>query len=193
MNTLVNIIKPGNFGKSVAADTRRVEFDFLNEQLIYMKKEIDYLFIGDSITHMWALDVYFPTEKCLVNRGIGGDTSTYMLKRFDADCIQLKPKKAIIMIGTNDMLTTAPDLWWKIPGADVETVLNTYKSNIMQTISKCDNAGIEPILCSVLPSKLAPSFDREHFWKLTKHYTTMFRLDSCSNTRMDGAIICTTA
>lgn len=168
MSTLVNIIRPGNFGKSVAADARRQEFDFTNEQFIYMRKDIDYLFIGDSITHMWALDIYFQTEKCLVNRGIGGDNSTYMLKRFDADCIQLHPKKAIIMVGTNDMLTTSPDLWWKRPGADVETVINAYKSNIIQMINKCDDAEIEPILCSLLPSTIAPPFEKEHFWGLTK-------------------------
>lgn len=168
MSKLIEMIKPGMFGISVAADTRRQEFDFANEQLLYMKKKIDYLFIGDSITHMWDLSVYIQTGKYLVNRGIGGDNSSYMLKRFDADCIQLHPMKAIMMVGTNDMLTTAPDLWWKKPGADVETVMSEYKSNVIQMVNKCNTAGIEPILCSLLPSKIAPPFEREHFWNMTK-------------------------
>jgi len=161
-------IKPGMFGMAVAADARRIEFDFSNEQLLCLEKKIDYLFLGDSITHLWNLHAYFGPHKFLENRGICGDTSTYLLKRFDADCIQLQPKSAIIMIGTNDITRTEPDLWWKNPGEEVETVFKEYQDNILQMVNKCDLAGIEVILCSVLPSTIAPPSDRERRWEMTE-------------------------
>ena len=46
----MTIIKPGNFGKNVPADNRRGDFDFGNEQILYLKISVDILFIGDSIT-----------------------------------------------------------------------------------------------------------------------------------------------
>ena len=46
----MTIIKPGNFGKNVTADNRRGDFDFGNEQVLYLKRSVDILFIGDSIT-----------------------------------------------------------------------------------------------------------------------------------------------
>lgn len=167
-NEKTNLIKPGMFGMTVAADTRRQEFDFFNEQNLYQKTEIDYLFLGDSITHWWNLHAYFQTDKYLENRGIGGDTSQYLLRRLDADCIQLHPKCVIIMIGTNDITRTEPDLWWKVPGESTETVLSEYKDNIRKIIEKCDAAGIETVLCSVLPSKIAPPFNRVRRWEMTR-------------------------
>lgn len=161
-------IKPGLFGESVAADSRRLDFDYSNEQLLYLDKEIDYLFLGDSITHFWNLNVYFKTDKFLENRGIGGDVSKYLLKRFDADCIQLKPKCAVIMIGANDIFRTEDDLWYKTVGEDCQIVMEDYKKNISAMIEKCDNAGIEVVLCSVLPSTIAPPFNRERRWEMTK-------------------------
>ena len=166
-NKKKELIKPGMFGMTVAADARRMDFDFSNEQLLYLEKKIDYLFIGDSITQLWNLRAYFDTDKFLENRGIGGDTSTYLLKRFDADCIQLQPKSAIIMIGTNDITRTEPDMWWKTPGEEVEVVFKEYQDNILQMVNKCEQAGIEVILCSVIPSTIAPPFDRDRRWEMT--------------------------
>ena len=123
----MNIIKPGNFSVSVPTDAKRMEFDFKNEQLLHLKKEIDYVFIGDSITQLWDIKSYLNSEKTIVNRGIGGDTSYYLNKRFEADCVQLKPKKAVLMIGTNDITKTDDDLWWKVKGQDNSVVFEEYK------------------------------------------------------------------
>ena len=71
----MEVIKPGNFGKEVAADKLRYLFDYQNEQLLLLEKKIDFLFIGDSITHHCDLNAYIDTDKFIVNRGIGGDTS----------------------------------------------------------------------------------------------------------------------
>ena len=163
----ITMIKPGMFGKNVPADNRRMDFDFGNEQILFLKKRPDILFIGDSITQLWDIHAYFETDKFLVNRGIGGDCSTYLLKRFDADCIQLKPKKVILMIGTNDIARTADDVWWRTKGEAEETVLSDYMNNIKQIVKKCDDSGTELILCSVIPSDIAAPFDKEKRWRMT--------------------------
>ena len=183
INEKKELIKPGMFGLAVAADSRRTEFDFSNEQLLHLDKKVDYLFLGDSITHLWNLNAYFGTCKFLENRGICGDTSTYLLKRFEADCIQLQPKNAIIMIGTNDITRTEPDLWWKTPGEDVEVVFKEYQDNILQMVDKCDQTGIEVILCSVIPSTIAPPGDRERRWEMTKRMNDF--LQSLGKTYVD--------
>ncbi len=155
----MNIIKPGNFGATVPADTRRCEFDIENEELIYLNKSIKYLFIGDSITHYWNQSAYFSTDGFIVNRGIGGDSSPFLARRFEADAIQLKPEYIILLIGINDILTTQPDLWWRKPGKDKHEVISQIKTNLEYIIKKC--IGIKLSLCSVLPVEICPPFNRE--------------------------------
>jgi lysophospholipase L1-like esterase len=162
------MIKPGLFGKAVAADNRRMDFDFANEQILYMGKRTDVLFIGDSITQLWDLNTYFVTDKFLVNRGIGGETSEYLLKRFDADVIQLKPKFVVLMIGTNDISATHNDPWWRTKGVDKNTVINNTQNNIEAMVEKCRVNSVEIVLCSIIPSDVAPPYDKEIRWELTQ-------------------------
>src|ERR1700692_1426524 len=60
------------------------------------------VFFGDSITDLWHLDEYFP-GKPYINRGISGQTTPQMLIRFRQDVIELHPKVAVILAGTNDI------------------------------------------------------------------------------------------
>ncbi len=177
------VIKPGYFSKAVPADNRRMDFDFYNEQIIYLGKRPDLLFIGDSITQLWDLNVYFGSSLFIVNRGIGGDDSTYLAKRFEADCIQLKPGKVILMIGTNDITRTRFDHWWRVKGEDAETVIDDYKKNINKIIDDCDAAKIELVLCSVIPSDIAPPDDKEIRWKMTEEMNAF--LQSSGKTYID--------
>ncbi len=163
----IDIIKPGYFSKQVSADSRRMAFDFANESIVYSQKRPYIVFLGDSITDLWELYAYFDNGKFLVNRGICGDTSKYLAIRFDADCIQLKPKKAIVMIGINNISRCQEDVWWHQKGEDKEVVLEEYKQDILQMVEKCEKNSIELILCSVTPSKIAPPNDREILWDMT--------------------------
>ena len=97
-------ITPGTFGSAPTADNFRTLFDILNEQIIYRRREVDFVFLGDSIFQHWDLDLWFSPDKYKVNRGIGGDMSRYMLLRSEADVFQLHPHRAIVMAGTNDLL-----------------------------------------------------------------------------------------
>ena len=157
---MVELIKPGLFGKTVHADNRRMDFDFGNEQLLFLKKDIDVLFIGDSITQLWDITAYMGMDFFIVNRAIGGDDSTYLLRRFDADCIQLHPKKCILLIGANDITETEYDHWWRKPGKSVEEVMENYKTNIRQMINKCEESDIPLCICSIIPSDIAPPYDK---------------------------------
>ena len=162
-----NIIKPGLFGKTVHADNRRKDFDFGNEQLLFLKKKIDALFIGDSITQLWDIPAYVGNKLFIVNRAIGGDDSTYLLRRLDADCIQLRPKKCFLMIGTNDITQTEYDHWWRKKGRPVQEVFKDYKINILGIIQKCKEAAIPLLLCSIIPSDIAPPFDKQTRFEMT--------------------------
>ncbi|MBL7214624.1 MAG: hypothetical protein ISS71_02975 [Phycisphaerae bacterium] len=70
--------------------------------------DVDLIYVGDSITHgfenagkeMWAR--YYTPRKA-VNMGFGGDRTQHVLWRFDHGEIDgIRPKLAILMIGTNN-------------------------------------------------------------------------------------------
>ncbi|HEV3385922.1 MAG TPA: GDSL-type esterase/lipase family protein [Gemmata sp.] len=80
--------------------------DFL-KRIEQSKGEGDVIFLGDSITHGWegqkAWQEHFGSFKP-VNLGIGGDQTGHVLWRITEghELDQLKPKAAVIMIGTNN-------------------------------------------------------------------------------------------
>lgn len=149
------LIRPGFFGCNIAADSRRVEFDYQNESLLQCKTSIDYLFIGDSITHFWELKAYFNSpSQILINRGIGGDTTEFLEKRFEADCLQLKPKIAVLMIGVNDMQALEPDGWNRIEPVSIEIVKERILDNYLKIIQKCKQENQQLVICSILPTKM---------------------------------------
>ncbi len=68
----------------------------------------DVVFIGDSITQGWegsgkpVWEKYYGKRKCL-NLGVGGDRTQHVLWRFEHGQLDgLKPKAAVLMIGTNN-------------------------------------------------------------------------------------------
>ena len=98
--------------------------------------------IGDSITDFWSnADCNFFSDKpYLINRGIGGQTTTQILGRFDFDAIALKPKVIVILAGTND-----------IAGNTGPISLPQIMENLSVMAAKAQTANIKVILCSVLP------------------------------------------
>ncbi len=68
----------------------------------------DIVFIGDSITQGWegagknVWEKFYGKRKCL-NFGVGGDRTQHVLWRFEHGQLDgLKPKAAVVMIGTNN-------------------------------------------------------------------------------------------
>jgi lysophospholipase L1-like esterase len=76
---------------------------------IAKKGDVDLLFLGDSITDAWrggaakpAWDKYFAPNKA-ANFGIGGDRTEHVLWRIqNGELDGIKPKVAVLMIGTNN-------------------------------------------------------------------------------------------
>ncbi|WZO97152.1 platelet-activating factor acetylhydrolase IB subunit [Isosphaeraceae bacterium EP7] len=78
------------------------------------KKPVDVLFLGDSITQGWAgedkdghgpIEVWnrYYTPRNAANFGIGGDQTQHVLWRLDhGEVDSIKPKLAVLMIGTNN-------------------------------------------------------------------------------------------
>ena len=114
---------------------------------------VDILFIGDSITQNWTdpdwggdrrgrrvwAEFY---EKNSLNFGVGADKTQNALWRMDHMHIaKLHPKVAVIMIGTNNLKDTAPDI-----AAGVKAIIEKTKKFY---------PGIHIILVSILPNQRA--------------------------------------
>ncbi|GFP77506.1 GDSL-type esterase/lipase family protein [Clostridium fungisolvens] len=96
--------------------------------------------IGDSLTYGygvapskgWVNLLRASTKHNIINKGVNGDTTVGILSRFSRDCIGLKPNIAVIMAGTNDLLT----------GRSIDTIVD----NISYMIKECLNSNIIPVV-----------------------------------------------
>lgn len=130
----------------------RATFDSYNEQIINNRLPVGYVFIGDSITQYWDLQTYFGRDKGnVVNRGIAGDITGNMLRRFPADVIQLKPRFVHIMGGTNNTmrLNAVDPRERRTP----EQVYQEAVSTISAMVTESKMKGIFPIVGSILPTR----------------------------------------
>lgn len=149
-------------GRSAPADRMRDVFNTRNEQWYSLGVRPDVIFLGDSVTERWDVELYFRDSGLVIlNRGVGGDTTGGMLERLEADVLQLYPRMAVLNGGINDMMTTQDDLWWKKPGRDCETVIGEICRNIRTMAEKCAEAGVLPILTTVHICDLCAPFSNE--------------------------------
>ncbi len=114
--------------------------------------------VRSGVTAAQALPVLVGTARQLVpsiNAGVGGNTSTQILARFESDCLAYGPSMISIEAGHND------------PGASISVgsigSAGTYTDNIAQMIVKAKITGARvtlwvPILAqdSTLDSSIAP-------------------------------------
>ena len=101
------------------------------------------VFIGDSITYLWNSNIptFFQTNNFLC-KGVGGNTTGDMLKRFTKDVINNHPQVVVILAGTND-----------VAQADgVFVTADQISSNIFHMAKMAQEAGIKVVLCSIFPS-----------------------------------------
>lgn len=83
-------------------------FEELNTRVQAAQGQVDLVFIGDSITQGWEGNgkqvwaKYYGQRRTL-NLGISGDRTEHLLWRFDHGNLDgIKPKAAVVMIGTNN-------------------------------------------------------------------------------------------
>ena len=171
MNT---VIKPGLFGSTVAADTRRDIYDAYNEQLLAQEASIDVVFIGDSITETWVLDAYFQSlHGLIINRGIGGDSTPYMRRRFSADVLQLRPRLVVILAGINN--------FWELDDWNAERVraLQVIEDEIVndcaEMVKMAREQQIDAAVCSILPTNILANSNTARRNLAIKHVNEMLR------------------
>ena len=80
----------------------------MNKRVAELGEKAELIFVGDSITQGWegeGKEVWakFYNSRNAINLGIGGDRTQHVLWRLDHGNLDgLKPKAAIVMIGTNN-------------------------------------------------------------------------------------------
>ncbi|MGK6343715.1 SGNH/GDSL hydrolase family protein [Chryseobacterium sp. DT-3] len=117
-----------------------------NTAILNAKKKVDVVFMGNSITEGWVkTHPEFFSKNNYTGRGIGGQTSSQMLLRFQNDVVALKPKLVIINAGTNDIAQNTGTY-------DQDFTFNNIKA--MADIARSN--GIKVIIASVLPAAAFP-------------------------------------
>lgn len=97
--------------------------------------------MGNSITEYWLkLDAGFFDNKAYINRGISGQTTPQMLKRFKTDVIDLKPAVVVILAGTNDIAQNTGPI-----------TIKEISENIITMAEQAKAHHIKVVLSSVLP------------------------------------------
>ena len=102
------------------------------------------VFFGDSITYNWGRyrGAAFFTENNFLCKGIGGETTGNMLKRFSRDVLDNNPQVVAILAGTNDIAQND----------GVYVTAEQISTNIFYMAKMAQEKGIKVILCSLLPS-----------------------------------------
>lgn len=111
-----------------------------------LEKAPEVVFMGNSITDNWdnAHPEFF-TDNNFACRGISGQVTSQMLCRFRADVINLRPRMVVILAGTNDLaLNNGP------------IAMEHIVENIVSMVELARVAGIQPVLCSILPAGKYP-------------------------------------
>jgi beta-glucosidase len=109
-------------------------YNLINERAKQGNAEV--IFVGDSITQGWekvpqVWDEYFGTYKPL-NVGIGGDKTQHVLWRLEHGNIDgIKPKVAVVMIGTNN--SNKADFTAEQIAEGVEAVVCTLRTKLPDT------------------------------------------------------------
>ena len=98
------------------------------------------VFIGDSITDLYLLDDHYADLPfACYNRGIGGDTTSGVLKRLKVSLFDITPKTVALLIGTNDINGGVGD----------EVILSNYRQIIDEIFDNLP--GVELYCVSIIP------------------------------------------
>ncbi|MGF1572636.1 MAG: GDSL-type esterase/lipase family protein [Sumerlaeia bacterium] len=101
------------------------------------------VFLGDSITHVFELDIIFP-DSTFINRGISGDTVQGLTDRLDVSVAALKPKAIYVLIGTNN-------LWQDSSEPFIEGLMQDYAKLFTAIKSQAPEAAVT--IQAVLPTR----------------------------------------
>jgi lysophospholipase L1-like esterase len=111
-------------------------------------QQVEAVFIGDSITEMWAVAQPDFFSNGVVNRGVSGQTSPQILLRFMADVVALRPRAVHLMCGVND-----------IAGNTGPTTPDDFRNNIYAMVDLARANAIAVILGGLAPVTALPWAD----------------------------------
>ena len=80
-----------------------------------------------------------PDAVRVINAGVGGNNTVDLLKRIEKDCLSLKPKLTILMVGTNDMNSVK-----HVP-------LKEYEQNLDKLARMITGSGSKLLMMTILP------------------------------------------
>jgi len=105
-------------------------------------KEQKVVFMGNSITQSWPnFTPDFWSNSAFINRGIGGQTTDEILKRFERDVIDIQPDVVVILAGTNDIAQN-----------NGPVPLEVVRDNIIEMCRQAARHDNRVVLCSILPA-----------------------------------------
>ncbi|WP_229311243.1 SGNH/GDSL hydrolase family protein [Streptococcus sp. HF-1907] len=126
--------------------------DYQNQRLLRFQRENlkipkdSIIFVGDSIIEFFPLKKHLGHDLPLVNRGIAGADSQWLLDHLKEQVWELEPAKVFILIGTNDIGL----------GYD-ESIILANISQIIETI-RSESIYTHIHLLSVLPVNESPDY-----------------------------------
>jgi len=126
-----------------------------NQQKFVDTDRITVVFFGDSRAADWSSPDLPQFE--FINRGIGAQTSTQVLQRFDHHLKPLTPRVVIVQVGINDLkaIPLFPER--------KEAIIDSCKTNIRQIVQQSVDVGATVILTTIFPvGKIPPA--RRLFW-----------------------------
>lgn len=104
------------------------------------------VFMGNSITEGWkSADSSFFSHESYINRGIGGETTSQMVARFQQDVVDLHPSVVVILAGINDIAENNGPV-------PLEETFN----NIVSMVKQAQANNIRAVVSSVLPANFFP-------------------------------------
>jgi hypothetical protein len=113
------------------------------------------VFFGDSRAADWPAPNLDRFD--FINRGIGAQTSSQALLRFDDHVTPLRPRVVALQIGVNDLKTLA------LFPERKEVIIAACKDNIRRIVGRAGEIGATVILTTIFPVG-EPPLERMPFW-----------------------------
>lgn len=137
----------------------QLSLDPLQEKAIVEEFNHKILAIGSSSIEYWPFEDIKLTNNILFNAGIGGQTSTQVLYRFERLLLKHKPQYLIIQVGLNDI---------KAIGLldHSELIVKNYITNFQRIFDLCKQNNIVPIYITNFPAA-KPGILRSLVWNKT--------------------------
>ena len=117
--------------------------------------KVDFVMIGDSITHSWGKHSEILNGSNLLNLGFPGDRTQNVLWRIENGALDgISPKLVTLMIGTNNMHDTKK----AYPADKPDEIFAGIQAIVAEVRTRLPNTKI--VVFSVFPRKAGPAYER---------------------------------